>query len=69
MELTEEQIAEAGRVLREREKERARRASEEHARKMREADERFEEKMDREYPGTDRDIRYAIYSDYAEWYR
>lgn len=69
MELTEEQIAEVGRVLREREKERARRASEEHARKMREAEERWEAKMDDKYPGIDRDTRYEIYSDYFDWYR
>lgn len=66
--LTEEQLAEAKQELKRRKDAQDKAYHDEWVRKQREADERFEAKMNAAYPGVDADTRYAIYSDYRNYY-
>jgi Skp family chaperone for outer membrane proteins len=68
MELTEEQLAAAQAELARREAARRQQYHDEYVERERQAEQRFMDKMDRAYPGIDRDTRYSIYSDYRDFY-
>jgi hypothetical protein len=66
--LTEEQLAAARAELDRREAARSKRYHDEYVARERAAEQQFTDKMDRAYPGVDRDTRYSIYSDYRDFY-
>ena len=68
MALTEAQLEEAKRELKRRDEAQAQMYHEQYMERQRAADARFKAKMDAAYPGVDEETRYAIYSDYRDYY-
>jgi hypothetical protein len=66
--LNEEQLEEAQRVLHTREAERHRQYEAECARRYREEEKRFWERMTAKYPHLDQDTMYDIYSEMREFF-